>query len=353
MTRLQSLGSINASLGKRELLIGGAGLILAGCQRSLPLTTASRTPRLDMKRLDSEVGALAARAVPGILGFGLMNLESGESWVRLGDRPFPMMSVFKLPLGAAVLSEVDAGRLALTEILTFSELDLSPPLSPIADGWPGRTAYTVAELFSAALGESDNTAADALMKRIGGPGAVNSWLQARKIDEVRIDRYERELGPDALGMAPFRAAWRGEAAFSAAVASIAPERRHAAMVAYMVDPRDTASPRGMLGFLRRLAGGELISPASTRLLLTTLERTPRGIDRIRAGLPKGASFAHKPGTSSSDQGLSAAFNDVGIFTLPDRRSYAIAAFLSGSTAPEASRAALFADLGRISARSVG
>src|SRR5579859_7766410 len=117
MTGLQSLGSLSASLrpkdlARRSLLIGAASLGLAACHRSQPLT-ASRTPRLDMKRLDSGVAAIAARAAPGVLGFGLMNLESGEFWVRLGDRTFPMQGVFEPPLGAAVLSEVDAGRLSL------------------------------------------------------------------------------------------------------------------------------------------------------------------------------------------------------------------------------------------------
>ena len=306
-----------------------------------------------MQRLEKEVGALAARAQPGVLGFALMNLESGEFWDRLGDRRFPMMSVFKLALGCAALSEVDAGRLSLTETLTLTGEDLSPPLSPIADAWPGRAAYTIDELFNAALSNSDNTAADVLMRRIGGPGAVTGWLEAKKIDEVRVDRYERELGCDALGMASFRAAWKGYAAFSAAVATVPPARRHAAMLAYMADPRDTATPRGMLGLLRKLDEGELISAASTRKLLTTLQQTPRGADRIKAGLPNGATFAHKPGTSNTDQGLTAAFNDVGIFTLPDRRSYAVAAFLSGSTASDNERAALFADLGRAAVRSIG
>lgn len=306
-----------------------------------------------MQRLEKEIGAIAARAQPGVLGFALMNLESGEFWDRLGDRRFPMMSVFKLPLGCAALSEADAGRLNFAETITLTDKDLSPPLSPIADAWPGRRAYTIDELFTATLRDSDNTAADVLMRRIGGPGAVSGWLQNKKIDEVRVDRYERELGVDALGMASFRASWKGAAAFGAAAATVAPAKRRAAMLAYMADPRDTATPRGMLGLLRKLDTGELISPASTRKLLATLQQTPRGADRIAAGLPKGASFAHKPGTSSVDQGLCAAFNDVGIFTLPDRRSYAIAAFLSGSTASERDRAALFADLGRVAVRSVG
>jgi beta-lactamase class A len=89
------------------------------------------------------------------------------------------------------------------------------------------------------------------------------------------------------------------------------------------------------------------------MLLSIMLTSLRGADRIKAGLPKGTSFAHKIGSSGTDQGLNAAYNDVGIFTLADRRSYAIAAFLTGSTAPEADRAALFAELGRLAVRSVG
>lgn len=352
MTRLQSLGATSASLARRELVFGSAALVLSACRRSPPLT-GSHTPKLDTKRLQAEVGALAARALPGILGFALMNLESGEFWDRLGDRAFPMQSVFKLPLGAAVLSEVDAGRVHLAETLTLTPEELSPSWSPVADAWPGRAAYTVEELLVDAVSNSDNTAADLLMKRIGGPGAVSAWLQSKGISEVRVDRYERELQPQVYGMTSFRAAWKGDAAFDAAKATVAPATRRAAMLAYMADPQDTATPRGMLGLLRRLDEDELISPASTRRLLTIMLQTPRGQDRIKAGLPKTAQFAHKVGTSGTDQGLNAAFNDVGIFTLADRRSYAIVGFLTGSTAPEAERAALFAELGRVAARSVG
>jgi len=81
--------------------------------------------------------------------------------------------------------------------------------------------------------------------------------------------------------------------------------------------------------------------------------SPRGADRLKAGLPKDAAFAHKTGASWTDQGLSAAYNDVGIFTLRDRRRYAIAAFLTGSTAAETDRAALFAELGRVAVASIG
>jgi beta-lactamase class A len=252
-----------------------------------------------------------------------------------------------------VLSEIDAGRLGLGETLTIQDEQLSPPWSPIADAWPGRSAYTVEELLSAAVSNSDNTAADLLMKRIGGPGAVTAWLQQKGVSEIRVDRYEREVQPAVYGMASFRAAWKGEAAFDAALATVPPATRRTAMQAYMADPQDSSTPRGMLGFLRRLDDGELISPVSTRRLLTLMSSSARIGDRIKAGLPKNALFAHKPGTSGTDQGLNAAFNDVGIFTLADKRSYAIAAFLTGSTASAEDRATLFADLGRLAVACVG
>jgi beta-lactamase class A len=248
---------------------------------------------------------------------------------------------------------VDAGRVSLTEILSIRPEDLSPAWSPIADAWPGRSTYSVQELLEAAVSNSDNTAADLLMKRIGGPGVVSAWLQGKNVAEIRVDRYEREVQPNVYGMASFRAAWKGDAAFSAARATVPPGRRRAAMLAYMADPRDSATPRGMLGFLRKLDEGELISPASTARLLTIMINMTHGSDRLKAGLPKDARFAHKMGTSGTDQGLNAAFNDVGVFTLADRRSYAIAAFLTGSTAPEIERAALFAELGHTAAHCVG
>jgi len=360
MTRLQSLEARSASLGavptadpgRRGVMIALAGALLSACHRNEALTV-SRTPRLHMARLDKAIGALAARAAPGVLGFGLMNLESGQFWVRLDDRPFPMANVFALPLACAVLAEVEGGRLKLTETLTLSDKTLSPPPSAIADAWPGRTTYTAGELLIALLVDGDNTAADLLMKRIGGPGAVEAWLQGAKIDEMRVDRYAREVLPAMLGMASFRAAWKGAKAFAAAAATVSPEHRHAATLAYMADPRDSSTPRGMLGFLRRLHDGELLSAASLGRILPLMERGARGGGGIRAGLPKATRFAHAFGTSGADQGLTAAYNDVGIFTLPDGRSYAIAALLSGSTATDVERAALFADLGRAAVESIG
>lgn len=306
-----------------------------------------------MDGLNDAIAGIARRARPGLLGVGLMNLESGEVFSYAGERRFPMQSVFKMLLGAAALAEVDAGRLSLDERFVLTEDMLSPPFSPISAAWPGRRDYRARELLAAAVSLSDNTAADVLMKRIGGPGAVTAWLDARRVPEIRVDRYERELQTEAHGLPSFRPHWRTEAVFAAALNMLPQTARMAAMQAYLADPRDTATPRGILQFLYLLNAGQLVSPASTRRLLQLMVDTPTGARRLKAGLPADAVLAHKTGTSRTDLGLTPALADVGIFTLADKRSYALAVFLAGSTQEAAQRDGVFADVARAAVRGVG
>lgn len=352
MPRLEEPARRNATLDRRALLAAAPAGLLAACEQKMPETVAT-TPRIDLEGLGRAVGAIAGKARPGVLGVGLTNLESGQTYVFNGDRRFPMQSVFKLPLAAAVLAEMDAGRLLLTEPVYLREDQLSPSHSPIAAAWPARRDYTLQALLEALVIDSDNTAADVLMKRIGGPGAVTAWLTARHVPEVRVDRYERELQSEVYGMPSFRPAWRDDALFAQARNAVPPADRLVAMRRYMSDPRDTATPRGMLDLLQMLDRRELISPASTRRLIELMGRTQRGNDRLRAGLPKDAFLAHRPGTSGVDQGISTAHNDVGLITLADKRSYALAVFLSGSTLDGASRDRIIAEVARAAVRAIG
>jgi len=312
-----------------------------------PAAAASHSTLL-ARSLDS----LARAARPGTLAVGVADLATGQTAGVALDRPMPMQSVFKAFLGARVLAEVDAGRLTLDSAVTLARADLAPPYSPVADAWPGRARYTVAELLEAAVGASDNTAADVLMRLVGGPAAVTRFLRAHGITGVRVDRYEREFQPQSVGLGPFREAWIGEAAFTRALAAVPPARRRAALRAYLADPRDTATPRGALAFLGALHAGRLLSPASTRHLLDVMTRTGTGARRLKAGLPAGAVLVHKTGTGRTEQGVNSATNDIGLVTLPDGRRFAMAVFLAGSTAPDSAREALFAAAARLAAEAV-
>lgn len=336
----------------RHLLLLAAVALVAACDPGMP-QTISTTPTLDAERLDAMGEDLSARAGQARLGVAVMNLESGELWAINGSDRFPMQSVFKAPLGAAVLAEVDAGRLSLDDTITVRDEDLSPPFSPVSAAYPGRRDYTVEELLTLAVGGSDNTAADLLMARIGGPGAVTAWLRSQGIAHMRIDRYERQLQPEISGLPSFRPALKTETAYSAALAATPAAVRQAATTRYLNDSRDTTTPRDALLFLAKLARGELLSESSTTRLLRIMEETPTGARRLAAGLPQGARLAHKTGTARTDLGLNPATNDIGLITLADGRRYVVAVFLSGSTQSETEREAIIADVARAIVQAVG
>ena len=323
-------------------------VVLGVIHHLMPMLSAWRSG----EDLRSEIDT-AERAQPGMLEVAVQNLEGGEMWAWNGSRRFPMQSVFKAPLGAAALAEVDAGRLRLDEQVTLEERDISPPLSAIGAAWPGRTTYTIGDLLVAAVGQSDNTAADVLMKRIGGPGAVTAWLRGKDVREVRVDRYERELQVEASGMDSFRIAWKDWPAFKAARDALPEARRRAALERFLADPRDTTTATGMLTFLAKLSKGELLGARSTIRLLRIMTESTTGANRLKAGLPAGAVLAHKTGTSATDLGVTAVTNDVGLLTLKDGRRYSVAVFLASSPQDAAAREAAIADVMRTIARAVG
>ena len=340
----------------RRLIMLGLGAALAGC-------TARRVPRasgpanLDRDRLAGGMPALAARAKPGVLGLGVALLTPGAAWSSDQTARFPLQSSFKTFLAAAALAEVDAGRLKLAEPIALTSQDLSPGGGPIDSAWPnppGSHTLTLpaVDLIALAVQRSDNTAADTLMKRIGGPAAVTAWLRGKGINDIRIDRYERELQVELAGMPPFQPAWKDTLAWQAARDLVPAAAREAATARYLADPRDTATLPASLDYLTRLARGELLSGPSTALLLRLMTDSLTGANRLKAGLPPGAAIAHKTGTAGTDLGLTPATNDIGVVTLANGRRFAIAAYLAGSTATEASREALIADAARLAVACV-
>ncbi|HET7252025.1 MAG TPA: class A beta-lactamase [Gemmatimonadales bacterium] len=301
---------------------------------------------LDRVRLAADIGRIAAAARPGVLGVGVAVLGTNERWLLERDRPLPMQSVFKAPLGAAVLDAVDRGRLRLDSTVVLRASDLSVPYSPVAAAYPSRTRWTLEELLTRAVETSDNTAADVLMRLIGGPAALTSWLRTRGIEGIEVDRYERVQQPEILGLGRFQPSWVNQDSLDRAKLAVPEPARRAAMMAYLRGRRDTITPRGAVAFLAALQAGRLVSKPSTTRLLHMMTEAVTGPHRLRAGLPNGATLAHKTGTGPTVLGVCTATNDIGIATLPDGRRVAIAVLLSGSTADEAARDATLAAVAR-------
>lgn len=292
--------------------------------------------------LQASLDALAQRARPGLFGVAVLDLQSGAEWRVNADRAYPMMSVFKAPVAAAVLSRIDEGTLSLQQQVTLTRADIQDgsAVPSIGAHFRGeRMAFTVEQLLTAAVSESDNTAADALVRLIGGPGAVTAFLRKHGIDGMRVDLDEAGISRVFSGLQP------GEQLSANESPRQALQRRRRGYQAYLADPRNRSTPDAAIAFLRKLWRNELLSPVATQRLLTLMDGQTLP-NRLRAGLPAGARWADKCGTSDTLDGETAAYNDIGILRWPDGHTIIIAAFLTASHATKEDRDGLFAELGR-------
>jgi len=320
----------------RRLIIGTAAL--------MPLAAVAPRARAASDLRSTLLGM--AEAHPGRVGIGVRDLSTGTTTLVGEGRRFPMQSVYKFPIGLAVLDAVDRGDLRLDQVVPLGPADMSVAWSPLRDrlkGAPGEA--TVRELLEQMVAWSDNTACDVLMRMVGGPGAVTDFLKGKGITAIRIDRYERELQPQVYGLD-----WRPEfvdpAVFKAALEARGRDARMAALAAWLDDPRDTCTPEGMLDLLAAFETGRMVSDASTRVMRDILLGTVTGAKRLKAGVPDGWRVGHKTGTGFTMDGVSSAANDVGLLYGPNGRILAVAVFTAGSGSDEAARDGLMAAVAR-------
>lgn len=316
-------------------------LLLAACSAEEP-----PPPPAPTDTAAPELQRIAERVKAGKLGVAMLDLGEPGAMPRGFnlDAPMPMQSVFKLPLGIFVLHKADRGELSLDDTITLTRADLSIAHSPVADRFDEKQDYTIEELVRAAVAQSDNTAADVLLKRVGGPEALTAFFND---PGFRVDRYEYELQPQAVGLPAFAGQWIGLDAFFEAQKQVPAAAQEAAMTLYLADPRDRMTPQFAVRMLARLARGELLSAASTDKMMEILRSTTTGADRLKAGVPDGAVVYHKTGTGPDVEGVNSASNDIGIIELTDGRRVAVAVFLSGSELPPPARAEIFADVARL------
>lgn len=313
------------------------------------LTAVPALADWDRDKLDKAIAGIERQA-KGRLGVALMDLRDRKLWSHRGAETFPMQSVFKLPLAVAVLQQVEAGKFKLDQPITVTRKDFSLFHSPLAKAFKGeRNDYPLRELIQLAAGESDNTAADLLMREIGGPQVVTKMLRDGGITGMSIVRYERQFQPEIYGLPGF--SWDqavDEKAFRADLKAMRPRLRIAALSNALNDKRDASTPEASAQFLEAFAKGNwLRDPAHAAFIEKIITETKTGPDRIKAGLPAGSRLAHRTGLGLTTDGINHATNDIGVATLPDGRRFVIVTYLAGSRADAKEREAALADVARL------
>ena len=254
-----------------------------------------------------------AAAARGRVGVAAVVLETGESVALNSKERFPMQSVYKFPIGMAILHQIGVGKLKLDQRIKVDKSDFVKKTmrSPLRDENPNGAEITVGELLRLAISESDGTASDVLLKLAGGAEAVGKYLKEIEVGEMVIANPEKEIGAD----------WETQY-------------------------RNWASPDGAVQLLRALFEQRELSESSRALLIKLMTETPTGLNRLKKLLPKDTVVVHKTGTSGSRNGITAATNDIGIITLPNGKHFAVAVFVSDSPADEATREAVIAKIAK-------
>jgi len=204
------------------------------------------------------------------IGVFAQDLQTNRSVMYNADDLFLMCSTFKLALAMDVLARVDRGHERLDRPVAFTAHDIiahSPSLEPHVRGG----VLSVEALLTSLITQSDNGAANLLLRRAGGPAAVTRFVRELGIVPFRLDRYEPGLNTAAPG-----------------------------------DRRDTASPRAMVALATRLVRDPVLSPASNARLTGWLRKSVTGAERIRSIAPPTFIVGDKTGTGNHNA------NDVAI-----------------------------------------
>jgi beta-lactamase class A len=237
------------------------------------------------KQLESIAGGL-----DGVMGYAIIDLESGERFDRLSDEVFPLASTIKLAILYELFRQADEGRLNLDDVRPLERrhvvggsgvlAQLTAPAMPLRDH-----AILMVVL-------SDNTATNLL------------------IDAVGMENVTRRMS--ALGLSGLKL-----------------RRRMIDMEAARRGDENVGSPADLARLLTIIHRSEGLKKESSEAILAILRKPKPGA--LRDGVPSAVPVANKTGTL---EGVAA---DAGIVYLVDRPYVFVATttYLKSNAAGEA------------------
>ena len=280
------------------------------------------------------------REFNGRVGIAVKSVDEEWSVGWKADDLYPQQSVSKLWVSIAALDAVDKGRVRLNDKVTLTRSDLTLFHQPVAAKiLGGGYTTTLDELMFKAITTSDNTCNDKLMRSVGGPEAVRNMIESKQLGAIRFYNGERALQSKIAGLI-WSPSYSVGNAFYQARNALPKSVRQAAFNRYVEDPYDGAAPSAIVNALARLKRGELLSPQSTQRLLWIMGNTKTGANRLKGGLQPGWRVSHKTGTGQVLGAYQAGYNDIGVVTAPDGRSYAVAVMIKKTAVPLSTRMTL-------------
>nr|WP_308418166.1 class A beta-lactamase [Chitinimonas sp. BJB300] len=250
-----------------------------------------------LQKLESDFG--------GRLGVFAVDAANGAVLSYRADERFPFCSTFKVLAASAILNKSGDVAGLMQQRINYSQSDLvnySPITEKhVADG------MTIAELCAAAIQYSDNTAANLLIKTLGGPDAITAFARSIGDTKFRLDRWETALNTAIPG-----------------------------------DPRDTSTPEAMGRSLQRLVLGDALAREQCEQLRDWLYGNTTGAARIKASIPADWKIGDKTGTGSYGTA-----NDIAFVWPPQRKPVVIAIYTTQDKEDAQARNDVIASAARI------
>ena len=280
--------------------------------------------------LDARISAIE-EVFGGALGVYVQNLATGEAYSWQADDPWYLASLIKVPVAAQVLAERQAGTLSLDDRLTLAHSDFVDGAGPVNWHDPG-TPISIRYLLEQMITVSDNTATDMLIDRVG-LDAVNA--RARRMVAVSNGQPEH-LGPisklvgvrqgvysqlhpearqlnglDFMALRQHRVNQRSAAlarTLGVSEESFEQPDYDSAFDAYEASGENVGTLRAYGDLLASLHHGGMdnLDREQRQTLREVMQRTRSGEQRLKRGMGREVTFAHKTGTQhrrSCDAGI--------------------------------------------------
>ncbi|MCX6044014.1 MAG: class A beta-lactamase-related serine hydrolase [Chloroflexi bacterium] len=273
-----------------------------------------------MSTLRPEIESIITASGATAMGVAIKHLESGAEIYINADQPFPLCSVFKIPVLAEAFHQIEQGRFTLDDRweLTLAEKNLpSGILVFLQDG----LMPTVRDLLTLMIIISDNTATDMVMHRLGVPNTTQ-FMHELGLTDIHVPMTVRDIFNDIMG----EAGSDPRLAFTNLGQPQKEEPSNRNGHAYSLGPdNDVGTPRALNRLVELIFQGEVVSRTACDQMLHILLQQQLNL-RLPRFLPEGTPVAHKTGT------LGGIRNDSGIIYCNDHAHVAVTVFCTWDAA---------------------
>lgn len=228
------------------------------------------------------------------------------------SRIYPLMSVFKLHIAAAIMDKVNKGELNLEQNIKISAEELNiNTWTPMLKKYP-QTGFNIKlrDLLYYMLAESDNNACDILIEKAGGIAAVQEYVQRIGLKNTTIKVTEGQMQKDKMSQY-----------------------------------QNTATLEDLILLLKKINNNELFVPILHKELIDIMFQTNTGEDKIKKYLPQTVCVAHKTGSSSRLKNKKIADNDIAIIK-DGNKIYYLAVLITDSYETDDTNAEIIAKISK-------